>query len=39
MKRYNLWKSTLTGQVYKMDTDWMPQFGGWELVATVEEEG
>lgn len=37
MKKYNLWKSTYTNEVYKMPIDWMPQFGGWELIGTVEE--
>lgn len=37
MKKYNLWKSILSDQVYKMDLDWMPRFGGWELIGTVEE--
>ena len=39
MKKYNLWKSTITGQIYEMSTDWMPEFGGWELVGTIEKEG
>lgn len=33
----NLWKSTLSGVVYEMPTDWLPQFGGWELVGTVQK--
>lgn len=37
MKKYNLWKSIPSGQVYKMDLDWVPRFGGWELIGTVEE--
>lgn len=38
-KTYNIWRSDLTGKYYRMDTDWMPEFEGWTLVATVEEEG
>lgn len=34
----NLWKSTYTNEVYKMPVDWMPKFGGWELVGTIEKE-
>ena len=34
----NLWKSTYTGQVYEMSIDWLPQFGGWELVGTIEKK-
>jgi hypothetical protein len=37
MKKYNLWKSTYTNEVYKMDLDWTPMFGGWELIGTIEE--
>jgi len=33
----NLWKSTLSGVVYEMPADWLPQFGGWELVGTVQK--
>ena len=39
MKTYNLWKSTYTQQTYEMDVDWMPQFGGWELIGTITREG
>ena len=35
MKLYNIWKSIPTGCTYEMPVDWMPQFGGWELVGTV----
>ena len=35
----NLWKSTITNTIYKMPIDWVPQFGGWELVGTIEKEG
>ena len=34
----NFWRSTLTGEVYAMPADWLPQFGGWELVTPTEEE-
>ena len=37
--KINLWKSTLTNQVYEMPIDWLPAFGGWELVGTIEKEG
>ncbi len=36
-KLYNLWKSTYTNEIYEMPTDWLPQFGGWELVGTIEK--
>ena len=39
MKLVNLWKSTLSGVVYEMPVDWLPQFGGWDLVGTIEKEG
>ena len=37
-KIVNLWKSTLTGNIYQAPADWLPspQFMGWELLATVE---
>ena len=35
----NLWKSTITNTIYEMPIDWVPQFGGWELVDTIEKEG
>lgn len=37
----NVWKSVYTGCLYEMPTEWLPKFGGWELVDTltyVEEE-
>ena len=37
MKKYNLWRSTYTNQTYKMDLDWLPKYGGWELIGTFEE--
>ena len=39
-KLMNLWKSTFSGITYQMPIDWMPapQFGGWELIATIEVE-
>lgn len=39
MKFYNLWKSTLTGEIYKMPADWSPKFNGWELIGTIIEMG
>lgn len=33
----NVWKSIYTGQEYEMPMDWMPKFGGWELIGTVEK--
>ena len=35
MKKFNLWRSTLSGQVYEMELDWLPRFGGWELIGTI----
>lgn len=37
-KTYNIWRSNLTGNYYRMDTDWMPEFEDWTLVCTVEGE-
>ena len=37
MKKFNLWKSVYSGQVYEMPLDWLPQFGGWELIGTIEK--
>jgi hypothetical protein len=36
MKKYNLWKSVMSGHVYPQDVDRLPKFGGWELVGTIE---
>ena len=35
MKKYNLWKSIYTGQIYEAPIEWMPQYGGWELIGTI----
>jgi len=35
--KVNLWRSTYSDQVYEMPTNWLPKFGGWDLVATVEK--
>lgn len=35
--KFNLWRSEYTGETYKMPIDWLPQFGGWQLVATIME--
>ena len=40
MKKYNLWKNTITGHIYKVDANWLPNTMysvGWELVGTIEE--
>lgn len=34
MEKVNIWKSVYSGEIYKMPVDWMPQFGGWELIGT-----
>ena len=38
-KQYNFWKSLYTGHITPQDVDYMPKFGGWELVSeqTYEE--
>ena len=36
-KMYNLWKSIYTNKIYEMPTDWLPTYGGWELIGTVEK--
>ena len=36
--KVNLWKSEYTNEIYEMHTDWMPQYGGWELVGTIEKD-
>ena len=33
----NIWKSVYTGETYEMPVDWLPTFGGWELVGTIEK--
>ena len=38
MKKVNIWRSTYSGQVYEMPVDWLPDYGGWELVATELRE-
>lgn len=37
--KYNLWKSVYTGMVYEISADWLPQYGGWELVGTIIKQG
>lgn len=32
----NIWKSIYTNTFYAMDLDWLPEFEGYELVATLE---
>jgi len=34
----NIWKSTITGCEVEAPVDFLPDFGGWELIATVEKE-
>lgn len=34
---YNLWKSTYTNKIYKMPIEWLPTYGGWELIGTAEQ--
>ena len=39
--KVNLWKSTLSGQVYEMPLDWLPNpmySVGWELIGTIEKQ-
>ncbi len=33
----NIWKSTYTGNTYEIpvEQDYVPQFGGWEFIGTV----
>lgn len=38
MKKFNLWKSEYTGEIYEMPTDWVPKFGGWVLIGTIEKQ-
>lgn len=35
--KFNLWKSDYTDEVYEMPTDWMPKFGGWTMIGTIEK--
>lgn len=34
MKKMNIWKS-ISGQYYAQPTDWLPGFGGFDLVMTL----
>ena len=38
MKKVNIWRSEYTGEIYKMPIDWLPKFGGWQLIGTEEED-
>lgn len=38
MKKVNLWRSELTGRFYEMPIDWLPKFGGWQLIATIKKD-
>ena len=33
--KVNLWRSVYTGEVHEAPVDWLPKFGGWELVGTI----
>lgn len=33
--KMNLWKSIYTNQIYRAPVDWLPKFGGWELIGTI----
>lgn len=35
MKKVNLWRSTITGAIIEAPIDFLPSFGGWELVGTI----
>lgn len=37
MKKYNLWKSEYTGEVYEIPADILPKFGGWTIIGTIEK--
>ena len=34
-KKVNLWRSIYTGTVYQMELDWLPQYGGYDLLGTI----
>ena len=36
--KVNLWRSTLTGTIVEAPTDFIPSFGGWELIGTITKE-
>ena len=36
--KVNVWKSTYSNKIYEMPIDWLPKFGGWELLGTIEKE-
>lgn len=38
MTTYNIWKSAYSNMTYEMPTDWLPSFGGWILVGTIEKQ-
>lgn len=35
--RINIWRSNISGLIYEMPIDWIPEFSGWTLVGTVEK--
>lgn len=37
MIKYSIWKSVYTNEVYEMEEDWKPKFGGWEFLGYVEK--
>lgn len=39
MIKINIWMSEYSGSTYETtDLEWMPKFGGWTLIGTVEKE-
>ena len=38
MKQINIWRSTITGTLVEAPIDFIPQFGGWELIRTITKE-
>lgn len=38
MKQINIWRSTITGALVEAPIDFIPQFGGWELIGTITKE-
>ena len=39
MIKVNIWKSEYSGGTYETtDLEWMPKFGGWTLIGTIEKE-
>lgn len=36
--KVNVWKSIYSNEIYEMPIDWLPKFGGWELLGTIEKK-